>query len=193
MKGAATITSAAAEKALKDAGFPMTSFAGGPPPTFAVVRAQLRTKGGEAPGADALASFAKELARELPDAAELFVEPDGRFTVEGKADVKLEAAALSSILAPRLEKSGLVLNGVEARTWPRTATVYLASLKTPIDAASEAKARAAIEGIDSVAAAFARSEGPWLVVTKEPCANVEARLRSVLSPLDVGIAEVRPR
>jgi len=195
MKGDATLAPESAEKALHDAGFPMKSFSGGPPPSLPVLRALVRTKAGLPPSAAVLARLEGDLARELSAAAgladitDLSVEPDGRLTAQGKADAKLDAAALSSALATR----GLVAGEVETRAWPRTATAYSATLRGPTDAAAVAKARAAIEAIDNVVAAIACADGPWRIVTREPCANVETRLRAALRAAGFELAEVKPR
>jgi len=193
MKGEATLAEASVDKALRDAGFKMKSFAGGPPPTVAVVRASVRTKAGETPSAAALEKISSELVRELPEAAELLVDLDGRLTIEGKPDAKLEAKALSSRLAALFDKGGLVLNGAENRTWPRSAAVQVATLKVAGDARSKADARAAIEGLDNVLAVVNRVDGLWLVVTREPCTNLEARLRAALTPIGVEVVAVRAR
>ena len=193
MKGDASLAEASVAKALRDAGFALKSFAGGPPPTVAVVRASLRTKSGETPSAAELTKLSSELPRELPDAAEILVDLDGRLTVEGKPDEKLEAKALSSRLAALLEKSGLVLDGAEDRTWPRSASIQVAELRAAAGANSKANARATLEALDNVLAAVHRFDGLWLVVTREPCSNLEARLRAALTPIGVEVVAVRPR
>jgi hypothetical protein len=193
MKGDATLVEASAAKALKDAGFGMTSFASGPPPTVAVVRASVKTKSGEAPSAAALAKLSSELGREVPEAAELLIEVDGRLTIAGKPDAKLEAKELSTRLTKLLEKNSLVLEGAETRAWPKSATLYVSTLRGAVDAKKSANARATIENLDNVLAAVIRLDGSWLVVTREPCSNLEERLRSALKPTGVEVVEIRMR
>src|SRR5262245_14081439 len=193
MKGDATLAEASVDKALKDAGFGMKSFAGGPPPTVAVVRATVKTKSGEAPSAAALEKLSGELVRELPEAAELLIEVDGRLTIEGKPDAKLEPKEVSSRLAKLFEKSSLVLEGAEGRAWPKSATLYVSTLRDKVDAKAKTNARATIEGLDNVLAAVNRLDGSWLVVTKEPCTNLEARLKSALTPIGVEVVELKAR
>src|SRR5262245_65731373 len=116
MKADATLASDAAEKALKDAGFGMKSFAGGPPPDFGVVRATLKSKDGTPIGEADAARIEKVLAGELASLREVFVEADGRLTALAKPDAKLEAAEVEAAL-----KRHVNVDVADARrsTWPR--------------------------------------------------------------------------
>lgn len=203
MKPDGTLSSEQVEKALVGAGFGMKSFRGGPPPTVVVIRARIRTRDGAAPTPDALA----DLARELPAAAELLLEPDGRLTARGRPDgkdetqekgeerekdgtaAKLDVASLTAAAARR----GLVVEEGETLAWPRSATTYVATLRAPPAAAARGTVRDAIEAIESVLAAIERPDGAWLVVTKEPCAELEARLRAALKPAGLALERVAPR
>ena len=187
MKGDATLASEAAEKALKDAGFGVTSFSGGPPPSFVVVRATLKSKDGTPIGDADAARIAKVLEGELPALREVFVEPDGRLTAIAKNDAKLETAHVEAAIRLR---ANVDLADASRSTWPRTATRYIAKVKAA-DAAARTKARAAAESLDTVAGAIDRRDGTLLVVTKEPCTNLEAKLKEALRGAGVELESVR--
>jgi len=190
MKAGATLASDAAEKALKDAGFGMKEFSGGPPPSIAVARARIRTKKAAPPPAEAIVALAAELPRELSAIGELFVEPDGRFTALVKKDAKLEVDKLAAALARR----DLVVEGMEALSWPQSAAGYMVTVRAAAEAGKRDSTRAAIEKIDNVLAAFGDASGQSFVVyTREPCANLEARLRDALRPTGGELLRVGPR
>jgi hypothetical protein len=196
MKPGATIAAETAEKALRDAGFGMKEFSGGPAPHLLVARARIRAKepAGAQPGAAALATLAAELPRELPALGEAFVEPDGRLTALSKKDAQLELQPLAAALAAALARRGLAAEGMETLRWPQGAAGYFAALRAPRDAAARGKARAAIEGIETVLAAIDRGDGgSWVVFTREPCANLEARLREALARAGLELVRVGPR
>jgi len=110
-------------------------------------------------------------------------------------DAKLDAKAITTRLASR----GLTASDVEERAWPRTATAYLATVRRAADSIDPAKAaavraaRAPIESIDNVLAAIEQRGETWLVFTKEPCTNLEERLRAALKPAGFELAEVHAR
>lgn len=191
MKGVATLDKATVEKALTGAGCKIGEFTAGERPTFAVATMTLKvvsatgTSGAAAgttiPDGPALATLEQELPRELPVLTELFVEPDGRATLlvrEGKA---LDEAALKAALAKRQ----LVAEGVATKRWPTSAAHKVAGVRgAPLE-----KARAAIEGIGNVVAAIARRDGvSFVVFTREPCANLEERLREALRAAGLELA-----
>jgi hypothetical protein len=188
MKADAKLESKAAEKALVDAGFGMKEFIDGAAPSFAVARAQLKSKQGEPLSADVVGKLASVLAKELPQLAEVVIEPDGRLTALVKPDAKFEQAALEKMLF-----GSDVTGAVEMRTWPRTATAYVAAIRGAKDAAARAKARAEIEKIDTVAGALERADGSFLVFTKEPCANLAAKMQEALKPAGVEVGKVDAR
>jgi hypothetical protein len=58
-------------------------------------------------------------------------------------------------------------------------------------AAAPVKARTAIESIGNVLAAIARPDGgSFVVFTREPCANLEARLREALGAAGLELAAI---
>jgi hypothetical protein len=174
MNGDATLEKAAVEKALTGAGCKIGEFTSRERPTFAVVTVTLKTI--DAKGALG-ATLEQELPRELPELAESFLEPDGRATLlvrEGKA---LDEATLAAALAKRR----LAAEGFSTKRWPTSAARKVAVVKAMDGVAARSKARAAIEGIGNVLAAIPRHDGgSFVVFTREPCANLEAKLREAL-------------
>ena len=189
MKRGATLSAEAAEKALKGAGFGMRGFTGGPPPAFTVVRATVRPREAAAGAEAARSALVRELTRELPSVAELFVEPDGRLTALLSGDARLEEKALAAAAGKR----GFDVAGFATLSWPRTAAAYVATLR-PAQGAGGASPRAALEGIESVLAAIGDSRGETFSIwTREPCENLEARLRAALAGTGRELARVESR
>jgi len=192
MKPDATLASEVAEKALKDAGFGMKSFAGGPPPGFVVVHAKLKSKDGTPIGDADSARIEQVLKNQLPSLRDVFVEFDGRLTALAKDDAKLEAADVESALRANVNVD---VDALEKKSWPKTATAYVATL--PASQAREAcargKARVAAESIDTVAGVVTQRDGALLVYTKEPCANLEAKLKQAFHDAGVELETVRTR
>jgi hypothetical protein len=184
MKGDATLEKAAVETALTGAGCKMGEFTARERPTFAVVTATLKTV--DAKGASA-ATLAQELPRELPELAEVLLEPDGRATLLVREGKVLDEAALKAALAKRQ----LTAEGLATKRWPTSAARKVAVVKGMSGGAAQAKARTAIESISNVLAALARADGgSFVVFTREPCANLEARLREALSAAGLELSGV---
>lgn len=184
MKGEATLDKAAVEKALTGAGCKIGEFTARERPSFAVVTGTLKTidaKG--APGA----TLEQELPRELPELTDLFLEPDGRATLLVREGKSLDEAALKVALAKRQ----LAAEDLSTKRWPTSAARKVAVVKEMSGVAAQAKARAAIEAISNVLAAIARRDGgSFVVFTREPCANLEARLREALSAAGLELAGI---
>ncbi|HET6165169.1 MAG TPA: hypothetical protein VFG37_15975 [Planctomycetota bacterium] len=184
MKGEATLEKAAVETALTGAGCKMGEFTARERPTFAVVTVALKSIDAKEASA---ATLTQELPRELPELTDVFLEPDGRATLlvrEGKA---LDEAALKAALAKRQ----LAAEGLATKRWPTSAARKVAVVKGMSGAAVPAKARTAIESIGNVLAAIARPDGgSFVVFTREPCANLEARLREALGAAGLELAGI---
>jgi hypothetical protein len=184
MKGDATLDKAAVEKALAGAGCKIGEFTSRERPTFAVVTVTLKKL--DADGTS-VALLEQELPRELPALAETFLEPDGRATLLVREGRSLDEAALGAALAKRR----LAAEGFSTKRWPTSAARKVAVVKGMADAAAHAKARAAIEGIGNVLAAIPRNDGgSFVVFTREPCANLEARLREALRAAGLELAGI---
>lgn len=193
MKASATLDKATVEKALTGAGCKIGEFTAGERPTIAVVTLTLKrieatgasgaVAGTNLPDAISLATLEQELPRELPALHELFVEADGRATLLVREGRSLEEKELTAALARRR----LAAEGLATKRWPASAARKVALVKGP----HPEKARAAIEGIGNVVAAIARRDGASFVVfTREPCANLEARLGEALRGAGLELAAV---
>lgn len=184
MKGDATLEKSAVEKALAGAGCKIGEFTSRERPTFAVVTVTLKKI--DANG-DFGAKLEQELPRELPALTEVFLEADGRATLHVREGKSLDEAALAAALAKRQ----LAAEAFSTKRWPTSAARKVAVVNGMGDAAAHAAARAAIEGIGNVLAAIPRHDGgSFVVFTREPCANLEARLREALRAAGLELAGV---
>ena len=129
------------------------------------------------------------LQGELATLHEVFVESDGRLTAIAKADAKLETADVEAAIRKTVNVD---VAGASKSSWPRSATGCVTTLKST-DAAARAKARTAIEAIDTVAGAIDRRDGTLLVFSKEPCANLETKMKEALRGAGVELEGVRAR
>jgi len=197
MKGEATLDKAAVEKALTGAGCKIGEFTARERPSFAVVTVTLKEIGARGPsgasagtsisGAPSVAKLEQELPRELPELTDLFLESNGRATLLVREGRSLDEAALKAALAKRQ----LAAEDLSTKRWPTSAARKVAVVKEMSGVEAHAKARAAIEGISNVLAAIARPDGgSFMVFTREPCANLESRLREALRAAGLDLAGI---
>jgi len=183
MKPGTVLSKDAVTKVIKDAGFVVASFEGGPPPTVTAYTFRVT---GLAPGAHGQAK--KALAAAIDSPTLVVVDATGAAAVTLPSEKKTSEAALKDALA----KAGYSLEGFAVAQWPAAPAVYEIDVPAMTDAAAATKARAALTGLEKVFAAEVYSESRKAVIRlNEPCSAIEKNSREALAKAGLEVATFR--
>lgn len=196
MAGDATLQEKEVRAAIESLGYKPGTFSAQEPPTLPVLLARVAATAASAPAsaapspsfdAAALARIEAAVARAVALPSSLESGSDGRVFVRLASESKLDVAAIEARLRRELREQRIELVELTAARWRTTTTRYAVKLRS----ADGGAALAALAALPQVCGVLRHADGAsFTLFTREPCANLAARVRETLLEQRLELASI---